>query len=430
VIYLLLDRFFMLTATHGILSKTSTYTFISGASMITYWDIQNSSSYSGSGTTITDLDSTNNGLLVGTNSFTNASPKYLSLDLSASNYLRSTTNLNSSLSPANTSDNISVFVWCYPTSNGVIVSELGSTTPNSGWYLSTIEWVSGTPRFGVFPYSNITNVKIYSTHGGNGSTSQYGQYPTITSDFDKLFNTAYSNTTLAWEGTMAGTTSLNHSSYVTLTNAGATVPNGGDFFSVEVSATFIPAETGTYSFGVNSDDGGDVFIGGSLVTSYYGGHGMSGPVYGNVSLTAGIKYSFRARYQEYGGGEGLIVVWKRPSQGTYSFQSSELNPGSTITSSVSASLNTWHYVGYTYNGTSLNAYVNGQSAGSSTRIRQTPYNTLTKGLYYALGYPTGINMGSGAGANFRFGAFHVWNDAISSDTILNNYNATKASYGK
>jgi hypothetical protein len=418
----------MLIATHGLVNSRPN--FISGSSMITYWDIQNLSSYSGSGTTITDLDGTNNGLLVGSNTYTDSIPNYISLDSTSSNYLRSTTNLNSSLSPANTGDNISVFTWVYPTSNGVIVSEQGQTTPNTGWYLSTIEWVSGTPRFAVYPYSSLTNVKIYSTHGGNGSTSQYAQYPSTTSEFDRLFNTAYSNTTLAWEGNIGATTSLNHSSYTSLTGAGATVPNGGDYFSVEVNATFIPAETGTYSFGINSDDGSDLFIGGNFVVSYYGGHGMSGYQYANVSLTAGVKYSFRARYQEYGGGEGLAVVWKRPSQGVYSLQTSELNPGSTITSSVSASLNTWHYVGYTYNGTTLNAYVNGQSAGSATRIRNTPYNSLSKGLYYALGYPTSTNMGSNLGANFRLGAFHVWNDAISSNTVLNNYNATRNTYGK
>ena len=418
----------MLLATHGLIKPSAT--FISGASMITYWDIQNSSSYSGSGTTITDLDSTNNGLLVGSNAFTNATPKYISLDSTSSNYLRSTTDLNPSLSPANTGSNISVFVWCYPTSNGIIVSELGQTTPNTVWYFSTIEWVSGTPRFGVFPYSNMTTVKIYSTHNGNGSTSQYGQYPSTTSEFNRLFDTAYTNTTLAWQGIINGATSLNHSSYTSLTGAGATVPNGGDYFSVEVSGTFVPAETGTYSFGINSDDGSDLFIGGNFVVSYYGGHGMAGYQYANVSLTAGTRYSFRARYQEYGGGEGLAVVWKRPSQGSYSFQSSELNSGSSITSSVSASVNNWHYVGYTYDGTTLTAYVNGQSAGTTSITRQTPYNTLSRGLYYALGYPTTTNMGSSQGANFRFGAFHVWNDALSSDTVLNNYNATRASYGK
>ena len=418
----------MLIATHGI--NKPYYNFISGASMITYWDIQNLSSYSGSGTTITDLDGTNNGLLVGSNTYTDSIPNYISLDSGSSNYIRTTTNLNSYLSPANTGDNISVFTWVYPTSNGVIVSEQGQTTPNTGWYLSTIEWVSGTPKVGVFPYSNLTNVKIYSTHGGTGSTTQYVEHPSITSEFDKLFDTAYSNTTLAWEGNLSATSSLNFADKVTLTNEGATVPNNGEYFSIEIKATFVPTETGTYSFGINSDDGSDLYINNTLVTSFYGGHGMSGYQYGSISLTAGQSYSFRARMQEFVVGEGLSVVWKRPSQSSYSLQTSELNPGTTISSSISANLNEWHYIGYTYNGTTLTAYVNGQSAGTTSISRQTPYNTLNKGLYYALGYPTTTNMGSSQGANFRLGAFHIWNDAISSTTVLNNYNATRNTYGK
>jgi hypothetical protein len=252
----------MFIATHGIVkSLTTTPSFISGATMITYWDIQNSSSYSGSGTTITDLDGTNNGTLVGSVPYTSGTPKYLSLDSTTSNYVRTSTNLNSSLSPANTGTNISVFTWVYPTSNGVIVSEQGTTSPDTSWYDSQIEWVSGTPRFSVWQYT----------------------------------------------------------------------------------------------------------IGGPPL----------------------------------------------------------------ITSSVSAGLNAWHYVGFTYNGTTLTAYVNGQSAGNSNISRQTPYNTGGGvGLYYTLGYPTSTNMGSGAGANYRLGAFHVWNDAISSSTILNNYNATRGKYGK
>jgi hypothetical protein len=60
------------------------------------------------------------------------------------------------------------------------------------------------------------------------------------------------------------------------------------------------------------------------VVSYYGGHGMSGPIYGNINLVAGTQYTFRARMQEYGGGDGLAVVWRRPGQSTYSLQTSEL----------------------------------------------------------------------------------------------------------
>lgn len=398
--------------------------------LITNWDIQRSSSYGGVGTAVTDLVGINNGLLIGTNTYTSSTQKYISLDSNAANYIRTTTDLNSYLSPANTGDNFSAFVWCYPTTNGVILTELGQTSPNSGWYNSQIEWVGGTPRVAVFPYSNQVNVKIFSTHAGNGATSQYAAHPGTTAEFNRLFDTSYTHTTLAWEGNLTSSTVLNHSSYTSLTGAGATVPNSGDYFSVEVNGTFVPAETGTYSFGVNSDDGGDVYIGGSLVISYYGGHGMSGPFYGNVSLTAGVKYSFRARYQEYAGGEGLAVVWKRPSQGVYSLQTSELNAGSTLTSSVSAALNNWHYVGLTYNGTALKAYVNGQAAGSVNKLRNTPYNAIGKGLYYALGYPSVTNMGSALGSTFRLGAFHVYNTALSDTNILSNYNATKAAYGK
>lgn len=173
--------------------------------------------------------------------------------------------------------------------------------------------------------NNIVNVRIFSTHAGNGSQTQYLNYPSTTSDFDRLFDVSYSNTTLAWSGTLSGSVALNHSAYTTLTGAGASVPNSGDYYSLEVTALFIPVETGTYTFGINSDDGSDLFIGGSFVVSYYGGHGMSGPMTGTISLTAGTQYSFRARMQEYGGGEGLAVTWARPSQGaSYTLQTSEI----------------------------------------------------------------------------------------------------------
>ena len=172
--------------------------------------------------------------------------------------------------------------------------------------------------------SNTMNVKVFSTHAGNGNTSQYGAYPTNTSEFDRLFNTAFSNAQLRWNGALPTTTCLNFYNYVTIANAGATVPNNGDFYSVEVTGTFIPAVTGTYSFGINSDDGSDLFIGGTFVVSYYGGHGMSGPIYGNINLVAGTQYTFRARMQEYGGGDGLAVVWRRPNQSSHSLQISEI----------------------------------------------------------------------------------------------------------
>jgi hypothetical protein len=172
--------------------------------------------------------------------------------------------------------------------------------------------------------SSSTSVKVYSTHNGNGNTGQYVAYPPNVTEMDKCFNTAYSNTSLRWTGNVTASTSLNWANRITLSNAGVTIPNNGEYFSVEVTGMFIPAVSGTYSFGINSDDGSDLIINGTLVTSYYGGHGMGGYQYGNITLTAGTQYTFKARMQEYGGGEGLAVVWKRPGQSTYSLQTSEL----------------------------------------------------------------------------------------------------------
>jgi hypothetical protein len=178
-----------------------------------------------------------------------------------------------------------------------------------------------------------TSVRIFKTHNSNGSTNQYAQYPSTRAEMDKCFNTAYSNTVLYWSGTISGAYSLNFNSSSTLATGGASIPNGGEYFSAEVTFTFTPKETGTYTFGLTSDDGGDLWLVNSgSVIEWYGGKGTGQYKYGSVNLTAGTAYSFIARMQEYGGGEGLLVNWKRPSQGSYSYQSDEVGGTTTSTS--------------------------------------------------------------------------------------------------
>jgi len=69
------------------------------------------------------------------------------------------------------------------------------------------------------------------------------------------------------------------------------------------------------------------------VIEWYGGKGTGQYVYGNVSLTAGTAYTFIARMQEYAGGDGLLVYWKRPSQSGYSLQTDEVG---TVTTTSTA----------------------------------------------------------------------------------------------
>ena len=172
--------------------------------------------------------------------------------------------------------------------------------------------------------NGITSVKIFRTHFGNGNTSQYAQYPSTRATMDRLFNASYAATTLWWSGSMNATSSLNFTNYTTLTNAGASVPSNGDYYSTEVTFTMIPMETGTYSFGIASDDGSDLSINGTSVVEFYGGKGVGPYQYGTYSMTAGTQYTVIARMQEYAGGDGLLLRWRRPSQSTWTLQTDEI----------------------------------------------------------------------------------------------------------
>jgi hypothetical protein len=191
--------------------------------------------------------------------------------------------------------------------------------------------VSGIPitvEHQVSTGNGTTAVRIFRTHFGNGSTSQYQNWPMSRSEMDKCFSTAWSATTFWWSGNMNATSSLNFYNYSTLTSAGASVPGNGDYYSTEVTFTMVAAETGTYSFGIASDDGSDLSINGTSVIEYYGGKGVGPYKYGNYSMIAGTQYTVVARMQEYSGGDGLVLVWKRPSQGSWTLQLSEIGVAS------------------------------------------------------------------------------------------------------
>ena len=124
----------------------TTGSVIVSTGLILNYDIGNASSYPGTGATVTDLQANSNASLFNTPTYAS---NYLTFN-GTNQYLTTNTNLNSKLSPANTSTVISIFVWVYPIDNGVILQELGQTTPNSGWHDSQIEMVAGTMKFSVW----------------------------------------------------------------------------------------------------------------------------------------------------------------------------------------------------------------------------------------------------------------------------------------
>ena len=101
-----------------------------------------------------------------------------------------------------------------------------------------------------------------------------------------------------------------------LNSAGISVSSNGEKFSLVATGFFVPSETGVYRFTCEGDDAVDLFVNGVNVVGNYGGHsvGALGSHTGTINLTANIKYSVRARMQEFAGGEGLRVFWRKPSQ--------------------------------------------------------------------------------------------------------------------
>ena len=137
-------------------TTTTTVAPIVTTGLILNYDISNTSSYGGTGNIVTDLTGSSNATLYNSPTYTSTGGGYLTFN-GSNQYLGLNTSLNAKLSPVNTSTIISVFVWVYPMDNGVIVQEIGQTTPNTAWHDSQIEMVAGTLKFSVWS-GNIQNL--------------------------------------------------------------------------------------------------------------------------------------------------------------------------------------------------------------------------------------------------------------------------------
>jgi hypothetical protein len=101
---------------------------------------------------------------------------------------------------------------------------------------------------------------------------------------------------------------------------------------------------------------------------------------------------------------------------------------SSITSMIATPLNNWYNFTIVYDGTTLRAYVNGVAAGTNTFARLNPIEGGA-GIHYAIAATDITNMNDGSYANMRLGQFLVYSTALSADQVLQNFNATRSTYG-
>ena len=119
---------------------------------VLHYDIGNIASYPGSGATVTDLMGNSNATLYNGPTYSSG---YLGFDGTNDALIT-----NTSLSAKVTSDITSISMWAYPMDNGVLLSEVGtSSLPNAaGWHNSTMEMVAGTMKFGMWNGTSISSI--------------------------------------------------------------------------------------------------------------------------------------------------------------------------------------------------------------------------------------------------------------------------------
>lgn len=154
-------------------------------------------------------------------------------------------------------------------------------------------------------------------------------HPTNESGLDSLFTNGTNVTTglhegaisfgnqgqtIRWGGTVGGYPSYWDRS----------VPNssGSSNYGWKVEGYIFLPETGTYAFHIDGDDAMDFFINGTKCAYWYGGHGFNYQSAGGTGTSQSFNkgwYSFEARFEEIGGGDGIAVGWRLPSTGGSSY---------------------------------------------------------------------------------------------------------------
>lgn len=98
---------------------------------------------------------------------------------------------------------------------------------------------------------------------------------------------------------------------------------------------------------------------------------------------------------------------------------------STPITSSGLSFNNWYLVCLSYDGSTLTAYINGSSIGTSTFTRATPITLGFGATHYGLCATDSTNMGTQGYAGARIANFAIYNRALSSREVLQYFYSTK-----
>ena len=285
-----------------------------------------------------------------------------------------------------------------------------------------------------FPVCAGTNVVFTATTSGissptyqwykngaaiNGETN--ANYTTSTlANADQIYVTAtpgYISGSISSSNLIANFDAANYNPTSTRWNDLSTSGNHMDFYT---SFNYTTLKTANYS----SEGGGSLNVNNNSV---YGRTINNTGITGNGAKTMSAWVKFDAANSDwtdianFGSFDGWAQLFEMfGSRNGSGYQIFLVYSGSVVAGATTIPLNTWAYITISADGPSIKIYVNGILDGSANQA----LNTVNSPLYLG---------NSSSTSNFdnlrgKISTLSLWNSALSSQTILDNYNATKGRY--
>ena len=434
----------------------------------------NTSSYSGSGTTIYDISgNSRNGTITG-------SPTWTSNYFTFSDDYVTTPNLSTAIPISN--EVHSVELWVYPTDNGVLVQYNGTPTPNTTYHFSAIEIVGGNLEVGLWAgFSGLIST-------GNIGAVSFNQWHQIVLTYNGSVCKGYI------DGVFKGSVNVSFQSpmddslqfymnfgYRDTTNQGDGSDFNGRFGIMRVyntaltDAQVLSNYNSTVSTIVNlTTDGLVLYYDPSSASSYSGSGTTITDLSGNGRNGTMSNISFTSPYFTYNGtssqvsiadnaalepgsGDWTMEVWVNQSTSGNDVVLGKFDPGG-LTTDVSYSIRTtgttyyaqigsgsgsgsslyvnstnyvgtigsWSQIVYVFTNVAANTlqtFVNGSSIGTVSHSLASILNTSTN-LYIG-------SYNNGEYAQYfdgKIGITRLYNRALTASEVLNNYNADRSKY--
>jgi hypothetical protein len=438
--------------------------------LLLHYNTFNTSSYNGSGTTITDISGNGrNGTITGSPTWTS---NYFTF---VDDYI-TTPNLGLVITSANQIH--SVELWVYPTASGVLI-QYNNTSPNTSYHASSIEIVGGNLEVGLWDGSGLSST-------GNIGAVSFNQWHQIVLTYngsvcngyiDGVFkgsvntgwspplpfymNFGYADTTSHGDGTnfdgrfgimrvynkaltdaeVLSNYNSTLSTIVNLTTNGLVLYyDPSSVSSYPGSGTTITDLSGngrngtmsniTYTspyFTYNGSSSQIAIADNSLLEPGNGDWTMEAWVY--LSNTSGGKVIL-GKFDAGGGAEDVGYSIRVSNANIFSQLGSGTGSGATLFQNSTthvATTGTWYQLVYVFTNVVTNTFetfVNGASIGSVNHSLASILNTSTN--LYIGSYNNGEYS---QWMNGRIGITRLYNRALTSTEVLNNYNTDKSKYG-